>query len=128
MFFERLQTACANKGVSLSKLASNLGLSSASATYWRKGTIPGGSTIKKMAEYLGVSTEYLLPSNALTTVIAIDDETGEKIGEVPSADIAAGFIESKSLKIEMLRLKKELADAKKTIENLNAYITLLKKN
>ena len=32
----------------------------ASAVKWKNGTVPGGATLQKLAEYFGVSVDYLL--------------------------------------------------------------------
>ena len=41
-------------------MAEDIGLSNAAPTSWKKGSTPKLSTIEKIAEYFGVSTNYLL--------------------------------------------------------------------
>ena len=49
------------KGVSRNKLLTDLHLGKNSFVNWEKrGTIPGGDTLNKIAEYFNVSTDYLL--------------------------------------------------------------------
>lgn len=60
IFFQRVELLCKEKGLSVDKMAKNIGMSGASASHWRHGAIPYKSTIKAIADYFGVSIEYLL--------------------------------------------------------------------
>lgn len=60
MFYERLMLLCNEKGIKLTPLVISLGLSSNYASRWKNGTIPKGETLNKLADYFGVSTDYLL--------------------------------------------------------------------
>lgn len=60
MFYERLKEICASKGVKITVLIDDLGMSSGNLSSWKKGNTPRASTIDKIAEYLGVSVDYLL--------------------------------------------------------------------
>lgn len=60
MFYERLKEICANKGVKITVLIDDLGMSSGNLSSWKKGNTPRASTIDKIADYLGVSSDYLL--------------------------------------------------------------------
>lgn len=49
------------KGVTKKKLTDDLGISKNSFQYWEKnGNIPSGAILQKIADYFGVSTDYLL--------------------------------------------------------------------
>jgi transcriptional regulator with XRE-family HTH domain len=41
-------------------VAKDIGLSNSSATYWKRGSLPKGETLQKLADYFAVSTDYLL--------------------------------------------------------------------
>lgn len=61
MFYDRFKALCESKGVSCSKAAEEIGLSNATPTCWKKrGLTPSGETLTRIAEYFGVSTDYLL--------------------------------------------------------------------
>ena len=60
MFWEKFVSLCAEKGVSPNSVCAELGLSNATATKWKNGAIPRNTTLKKVADYFGVSTSYLL--------------------------------------------------------------------
>ena len=60
MFYERLKEICASKGVKITVLIDDLGMSSGNLSSWKKGNTPRASTIDKIADYLGVSSDYLL--------------------------------------------------------------------
>lgn len=59
---ERIKELCEKRGISVSKLESDLGFG-ANAIYKWKVSDPRSSMIKKVAEYLGVSVDYLLGSS-----------------------------------------------------------------
>lgn len=60
-FIERLDELLKEKGVSAHKMSLDLGLSKSAVTAWRdRGNIPTGDVLQKMADYFGVSVDYLL--------------------------------------------------------------------
>ena len=58
MFYEKLERLCQEKGISLRKLTGELNISNANATFWKNGSIPRKSTIKKLADYFCVPVDY----------------------------------------------------------------------
>lgn len=60
MFWEKFVSLCAEKGVSPNSVCAELGLSNATATKWKNGAIPRNTTLKKVADYFGVTSDYLL--------------------------------------------------------------------
>ena len=59
-FIERLNLLCKEKGISISKMIKDLSLAHGNVTNWNKGAVPKGETLNKIADYFGVSTDYLL--------------------------------------------------------------------
>ena len=59
MFFENLQALCDARGVTPSGVCAALGYSNASATGWRRGSVPQIHTRKKIADYFGIPVEHL---------------------------------------------------------------------
>ena len=60
MFWEIFTSLCKSKGSSANGVCKELGFSNAAATKWKKGAEPSGKTLKRIADYFGVSTDYLL--------------------------------------------------------------------
>lgn len=60
IFFERFQNQCNALGRSPNAIAKELGIPSGSVSAWKSGAIPRAYTIKRLAEFFGVSASYLL--------------------------------------------------------------------
>ena len=61
MFYDTFRELCERKGISCNKAALEMGLSNATPTKWKKtGATPTGETLRKVAEFFGVSESYLL--------------------------------------------------------------------
>lgn len=60
MFWDVYCIECDKIGKKPNKVASELGLSSATTTRWKSGAIPNGETLVRIAEYFHVSVDYLL--------------------------------------------------------------------
>lgn len=60
MFFDRYQTLCSEKGVSVYKACEDIGLNRSAVAKWKKGNQPNGTTAAKFAAYFGVTTDFLL--------------------------------------------------------------------
>lgn len=59
MFWQRFTELCSSCGKFPNNVASDLGLSNATTTGWKQGALPRAATLKKVADYFGVSVEYL---------------------------------------------------------------------
>ncbi len=60
MFWDIFVSLCAEKGTSPNGVARAIGVSSGSVTSWKQGRIPHNPTLLKIANYFGVSVDYLL--------------------------------------------------------------------
>lgn len=62
MFFERYETLCKNRGITVSKAADDMGINRASVTQWKNSPdiVPSGAILLKVANFFGVSSDYLL--------------------------------------------------------------------
>lgn len=60
MFYEKLVSICAERGTNPTALCDALGLAQSAATRWKQGSVPRDTTLRKIADYFGVSTDYLL--------------------------------------------------------------------
>lgn len=60
MFYDIFVQLCNKRGVKPSRVAIDLDLSKATATKWKNGSVPTGETLQKLADYFGVTVDYLL--------------------------------------------------------------------
>ena len=58
-FFEQYKKICEARGISLNGAAKEIGLPSSSVTHWKDGAVPRMKTIQKIADYFGLTTDYL---------------------------------------------------------------------
>ena len=66
MFWEKYEQLCRSVGKSPTPLSVELGFSNATASGWKKGAQPRGAALKKIADYFGVSVEYLVSGEEKT--------------------------------------------------------------
>lgn len=59
MIVERIKELCDSKGITITELAEQIGISKAAVGKWGKSS-PSSDTIMKIASYLGVSADYIL--------------------------------------------------------------------
>jgi len=60
ILYNRIKELCSQKGISISKLESDLGFGNASIRKWEKTSSPSVDKIVKIASYFDVSVDYLL--------------------------------------------------------------------
>lgn len=88
MFYEIYVGLCAEKNISPTKAAVEIGLSNAAPTGWKQGAIPRAAALKKIADYFGVSVEYLKGETDIKNPAADDGSGMEKelirlFGQIP---------------------------------------------
>lgn len=76
-FYERFAKLCEKKGVTPSGVTKAIGIGTANATYWKKGSIPSGETVLKLSKYFGVTTDYLLGITNFSYPLEPDEEEKE---------------------------------------------------
>lgn len=80
-FYERYQQLCHDIGSSPTGVAVAVGISRASVSDWKnKGNVPSAASLKKLADYLGVSTDYLLGNTDIKN--PPEQQTPEEIAKV----------------------------------------------
>ena len=60
LFWERFYELCTNSDKKPNTVCNELGFSTATATYWKKGTVPKGDALLLIADYFDCSIDYLL--------------------------------------------------------------------
>lgn len=71
MFWSNFQQLCIKNGKFPNNVCSDLGFSSATASVWKRGSVPRETTLKKIAEYFGVTVEELLQDNTNSDITEI---------------------------------------------------------
>lgn len=103
-FYDRFSTLLQKKKVTWTKVANDLQLGINSKRYWEtKGTTPDGETLVKLAEYFGVSTDYLLGIEDTTTRLM--DEALAVLDEPKLTSQEAALIKMFRQADEMTKLK-----------------------
>lgn len=84
MFTDNVQNLADEKGISIHKMAKDLGMSSGAFSAWkRRNTIPNAEIISKIADYFNVTTDYLLGrTDKKEKPTANDDEHSQLTNEV----------------------------------------------
>lgn len=82
MFFDIYSELCAAKGKTVYKVTQELGLNRSAVAKWKNGSKPNGTTLEKMAEYFGVTTDYLLGKES--GPVDVTDELTEYLQELKS--------------------------------------------
>lgn len=70
MFWNNFVSLCNQQNTTPTSVVKDLNISVGSVTHWKNGKVPHHATLKKLADYFGVTVDYLL---------------GEEKGEQPSA-------------------------------------------
>ena len=60
MFFNRFKALCEEKGISVYRACTDIGLNRSAVAKWKSGGSPNGTTAARLADYFGVTTDYLL--------------------------------------------------------------------
>ncbi|MBS6186083.1 MAG: helix-turn-helix transcriptional regulator [Veillonella sp.] len=61
MEYKKIEVLLTEKGVTAYRMCKDLGLHTSSVTAWRKGDYkPSITTLKKIADYFGVTVDYFL--------------------------------------------------------------------
>jgi repressor LexA len=65
MFWENFTKLCSDLGTSPTQVTKELDIAAGSITKWKNGSAPRASTLRKIADYFGVTVEYLLGNETL---------------------------------------------------------------
>ena len=66
MFYDKLLDICNERGLKITNVVNELGMSSGNISKWKNGVEPRGSVISKFAEYFGVEGYYFSESGKRT--------------------------------------------------------------
>ena len=60
ILYTRIKELCESRGISMAKLSEDLGIAASLIRKWKKTTSPSVDRVKMIAEYFGVSVDYLI--------------------------------------------------------------------
>lgn len=82
MFYDVFVSLCVKKGVSKNKALIDCEISRSSAAKWEKGATPRGVTLQKIADYFGVTTDYLLTGEETKKAPALTDKDRRDVAKI----------------------------------------------
>lgn len=86
MFYDKFKELCVQRRISVSRAATEIGLSNSTPTKWKNtGATPDIATLTKIADYFGMSIEEVLGNKKTPT-----PEGGRKIPHSTQREILAG--------------------------------------
>ena len=100
MFFDVYKKLCEEHNVTCSRAAQEMGINKGTVSVWKKkGTSPQAAQLQKIAEYFGVSADYLLSMDKKENLISVaadevdelDKEALEIMRQLPPEKRAAGL-------------------------------------
>ena len=122
MFYEKLKKLCFERGISVSKMAVDLKISTTTVTGWKRGSKPQPAQVKKIVEYFDISTDELLSETPAASPTELrDDKPTDLMGLIISQQEAIkNFSESsKSLAKSTENLSETSKSLAKSTENLS---------
>lgn len=99
--YDRVKTLCDKTGISLNKLEQNLGFGSSTIRKWGNLSYPSIDKIVKVANYFGVSTDYLVG----------ETEIQSPVSEILSDSDFIAFQRAKETAPERYKIAKEIIQA-----------------
>lgn len=97
VFIERLNSLCKEKGISKRKLEQDAGLGTGATSKWSK-FMPNQTSLKKVADYFGVSVDYLLGDSDEP----LSDQMILNLKRRRESQYCEGLKETKSIQIPVL--------------------------
>ena len=86
MFYQQLQKACKNANTTVTATLKAIGIGTANGTYWKKGSMPSSENVIQLAEFLGVSTDFLLKDTEENNYIDISADEKELLSYYKELD------------------------------------------
>ena len=90
MFWDVFYKLCRDNGIFPNNVAKEIGVSSGSITSWKRGTVPQGATLQKIASYFNVTMDYLLgnapaPAEEKSPAADLNQQLAELWGQLDEA-------------------------------------------
>lgn len=85
MFYDTLQMLCRDRGLSVTAALQIMGVSSGNLSHWKKGRLPKGKTLQRMAQFFDIPVDTLLALRK-DTLTAQRERLLSLFGAVPQED------------------------------------------
>lgn len=108
---ERIKSICKERRIPISKLEKDLGFGNAYISGLKKGTVPD-DRLRKIAEYLDLTTEYLMTGIEPQTDFLYTDENAEFLIEVTKMAKDKDFVD------RMMKYMSLLNESKKSVDDM----------
>jgi len=127
LFYEKLKKLCFERGISVSKMAVDLKISTTTVTGWKRGAKPQPAQVKKIVEYFDISTDELLyetPAVVSPTELP-DDKSTDLMGLIISQQEAIRNLSesSKNLSESSKSFAKSNENLSESNKNLSEYLS-----
>lgn len=76
MFYEHLKKICEERGEKMTPLLKKIGIATSATGRWQTGVIPNGESLIKLADYFGVSVDYILGRKEISTSVTASSVSG----------------------------------------------------
>lgn len=86
MFYQQLQKACKNANTTVTATLKAIGIGTANGTYWKNGSMPSSENVIQLAEFLGVSTDFLLKGSNTNHSTDISEDEKELLNYYKELD------------------------------------------
>ena len=123
-FYEIYRHLCKRAGKSDNAVAAEIGLSNSTVTTWRQGALPRRPTLKKVADYFGVTDEYLMG----TTIESQIDLTESKLEHLQAVLDFSESNEQDEVERQIEALEKTHSDLCATRDNAQKKPALTEKD
>ena len=112
------------RGISAAKMMSELGFSSGLYSQWKSGKQkPSREKLDKIADYFGVSIDYLLGKDATISQISKNEEKEQKNNATDNSDIPSKSLALNISDSELTDILNRLSD--KSLSELESYLDYL---
>ena len=83
MFYTRIKELCKVRGIAVTNMLKDLGLSTGNTGAWKQGKLPTGEILSRLAEYLDTSIDYLVNGTYINDLTADEKQLLEIYRSVP---------------------------------------------
>lgn len=111
MFWDNYKKLCDDNSIAPTAAGVAVGVTNAAVSKWKKGTVPNGATLHKIADYFGVSVAQLLGEDE-TAVREEAEQNREKILRLTES------AEESLMQMFLLKMMNATEDQRNTMRNL----------
>ena len=121
IFYAQFEKLCEQNHIKPSALARKLGFSSSAPGRWKKGGVPQSETLRRLSEYFGVTTDYLLYGDESSRNI-VGHVSNSAVVQGPSGDVSiSNIVGLQDNEAELLRVFRGLDIRGQTAVLMAAY-------